>query len=168
MTLSEPLTTLTDYALAVMSAGSAIAIGRTIGPRNRVSAWFWCAAFIASGVAAAAGGSYHGFRPRLDPGSVRGLWNLTMFAMGAAGAFATAGIHAAEVRRADGTVTWLAGGIAVTLFGAAVQQGMLSALAGWNPNVAFHLIQMVGLYFFFRCARTVHDRPGVTAGRPLE
>ena len=84
-----------------------------------------------------------------------------MFSMGASGAFMTAAIHAAEVRRADGTVTWLACGIAVTLVGAVVQQGALSALAV-DPNAAYHIIQIVGLYFFFRCARTVHDRPGVT------
>jgi uncharacterized protein DUF6962 len=159
MPLSEPLTTLTDYVLAAVSLGAAIALARSIGPRNRVSAWFWCAAFIAAGVAATTGGSYHGFKPRLDPSTIRGLWNLTMFSMGACGAFATAGIHAAEVRRADGTVTWLAAGIAVTLLGAGVQQGMLSTFARWNPNVAFHLIQIAGLYCFYRCARTVHDRP---------
>ena len=87
---------------------------------------------------------------------------MTMFSMGACGAFMTAGIYAADVRRTDGTVTWLACGIAVTLLGAAVQQRVLSAVAAWNPNAAYHLIQIVGLYFFYRCARTVHDRPGMT------
>jgi uncharacterized protein DUF6962 len=156
--LTEALTTLTDYALAAASVGFAVAIGRSIGPRTRVSAWLWCAAFIAAALAAAAGGTYHGFTRQLAPGTVRGLWNFTMFAMGASGAFMTAGIHAAHIRRADGTVAWLAGGIAVTAFGGAVQQGALPGIASLNRNAAYHAIQIVALYLFFRCALTVRDR----------
>jgi hypothetical protein len=152
---------LTDYALAAASLAFAVSIGRFIGPRNRVSAWLWCAAFIAAGVAAIAGGTYHGFDTRLDAGRVDALWNLTMFSIGLSAAFMTAGVHAAHVRRADGTVAWLAGGIAVTLVGMAVQRGAGARVAGWNRNAAYHLIQIVGLYLFFRCARTLRDRTGV-------
>ena len=49
---AEPVTMLTDYALAAASLGFAVALRRSIGPRNRVSAWFWCAAFIAAGAGA--------------------------------------------------------------------------------------------------------------------
>lgn len=162
MPLGEPATTLTDYALAITSLFFAVAMARVIGPRTRVTAWFWCGAFIAAAVAAAAGGTYHGFAHQFDAGTVAALWNFTMFAMGASGAFMAAGIHAAHVRRADGTVAWLAGGIAVTLLGAAVQQGVGRA-AVRNPNAAYHLIQMIALYCFYRCARTVRDRPAIEA-----
>jgi hypothetical protein len=123
MQSTESATALTDYALAVASLGFAIAQGRRLSPRNQVSAWFWCAAFIASAVAAAAGGAYHAFVERVEPRMLRSLWNLTMIAMGACGAFATAGIHSAYVTRKDGTVKWLVSGIVVTLAGATVQQG---------------------------------------------
>src|SRR5262249_43586503 len=67
MQITEPVTMLTDYALAAASLVFAIFTARLIGPRNRVSVWFWCAAFVTSGVAAALGGTYHGFTGYLDP-----------------------------------------------------------------------------------------------------
>jgi hypothetical protein len=80
-----------------------------------------------------------------------------MFSMGACGALIAAGVHAADVKRAGRAVGWLACGIAITLVGAAVQQGLLPAGAlGANP--AFHLIQIIAFYFCFRCARLVRDR----------
>jgi hypothetical protein len=159
MYLTEPVTMLTDYGLAAASLGFAIALGRSIGPGNRVSGWFWCAAFAASAVAAAAGGTYHGFATHLGQETLRSLWNVAMFSMGACGAFITAGIHSAYV--SDGTVKWLVSGIVVTLLGGAVQQGRIPRGANFNYNDAYHLIQIVGLYFLFRCARTVRDRPGL-------
>jgi hypothetical protein len=81
--------------------------------------------------------------------------------MGAFGAFATAGIHAAYVQRKDGTVQWLVAGVAATLVGAAVQRLRLSLSQSLDHNGVYHLIQILGLYLFYRCARTVHDRPGL-------
>jgi hypothetical protein len=161
MSLTEPVTTLTDYALAVASLGFAISLSRSIGPRNRVSAWYWCAAFIASAIAAVAGGTYHGFATHLEGETRRALWNVTIFSMGACGAFITAGVRSASIRRNDGTAKWLVYGVVVTLVGAAVQQSGFPRGAHFNYNDAYHLIQLVGLYFLFRCAVTVRDRPGV-------
>jgi hypothetical protein len=161
MHLTEPVTTLTDYLLAAASLAFAFSVGRSMGPHNRVSGWFWCAAFIAAAAAAAAGGTGHGFAAHLDGGTLRGLWNFVLFSMGACAAFVTAGIHAAYVRREDGTVKWLALGIAVTLAGAFVQQRRFAGSPLFNHNDAYHLIQLVALYFLYRCARTVRDRPGV-------
>jgi hypothetical protein len=168
MHLTEPVTTLTDYVLAAVSLGFAVSLSRSIGPRNRVSAWFWCAAFLASGIAAATGGTCHGFTASLEGETLRTLWNVTTFSMGACAAFITAGIHSAYVRRKDGTVKWLAYGIGVTLLGAAVQQSRIPRGAYFNHNDAYHLIQIVGLYFLFRCARTVRDRPGLPPDLSLE
>lgn len=158
MPIDNPLSSLTDYALAAAGVGLAVALGRTIGPRNRVSGWFWCAAFAAAGIAAAAGGLYHGFETRLEPSILRPLWNVAVFFIGACGAFVVAAVHRGDVRRTDATFTWLVAGIAATLFGVAVQQGALSPMVRWEPNAAYHLIQIVGLYFFFRSARTMNDR----------
>jgi Kef-type K+ transport system membrane component KefB len=161
MQITEPVTMLTDYALAAVSWVFAFLIGRLIGPRNRVSAWFWCAAFVASGVAAASGGTYHGFAKYLDAGSSRSLWNLTVYLMGATAAFVTAGIHSAHIRREDGTVQWLAAAILVTILGLAVQQSGFPRYPNFNHNDAYHLIQIVGLYFLYRCGLTLRDRPGI-------
>jgi hypothetical protein len=160
MQITEPVTMLTDYALAAASFAFAFLTGRLIGPRTRVCAWFWCAAFIASGVAAASGGTYHGFAMYLDSGTRRTLWNVAMYLMGAGAAFITAGIHSAYIKWKDGTVQWLVAGILVTLAGAAVQQSGFPR-GDFNHNDAYHLIQIVGLYFFYRCGLTLRDRPGV-------
>src|SRR5262245_24644204 len=162
MLIDDPISALTDYALAAASISFAVAVSRSIGPRNNVSGWFWCAAFITAAIAGAAGGTYHGVNTRVEPSTVQALWNVTMFAMGGCAAFIAAAVHAACIRLTDGTLTWLAGGIVVTLFGVTVQQGALSAFVRWEPNPTYHLIQIVGLYFFFRCAGTMRDRPGLS------
>jgi hypothetical protein len=159
VTLENPLIALTDYLLAAASAGLAITLGRRLGPHNRVSGWYWCGAFAAAGIAAALGGSYHAFETQLESSMLRPLWNIVVFSMGACAAFIASAVHAGWVRPADGTVRWLAGGIAVTLFGAAVQQGALPSPASWGPAATFHIIQIAGMYLFFRCARTMRDRP---------
>lgn len=158
---ADATTSFTDYVLAAASLGFAIAIGRSIGPHNRVSAWFWCAAFIAAAVAGAAGGTFHFLDSASGDAARRPLWTTVLVSMGAFGAFVTAGIHAAYVQRKDGTVQWLVSGIAVTLIGATVQ-GLRLPLNQWfDHNGVYHLIQIVGLYLFYRCACTVHDRPGL-------
>ena len=157
----EKITALTDYVLAAASLGFAVAIGQSIEPRNRVSAWFWCAAFLAAAVAGVAGGTFHGIAPESQDAWRQPLWTVIIVSMGASGAFIVAGIHSAEVRRKDGTVGWLAAGIATTLMGAAVQRVLLIQADVLDHNGLYHLIQIAGLYLFYRCARTVHDRPGV-------
>ena len=106
--------------LAAASIGFAIAIGRSIGPFNRVSGWFWCAAFIAAAVAGVAGGTFHAMAAGSQEPLRQQLWSLTMVSIGASGAFMAAVVRAADVQRKDGTVRWLSAGIAVTLIGAAV------------------------------------------------
>jgi hypothetical protein len=162
---AEAITAITDYTLGAASLGFAIAIGRSIGPHNRVSAWFWCAAFIAAAAAASAGGTFHFLDSPSQDEARQTLWTLIVVSMGAFGAFVTAGIHAAYVQRKDGTIQWLAGGIAVTLIGAAIQRLRLPQSASLDHNGMYHLIQIVALYLFYRCALTVHDRPGVPPKR---
>jgi hypothetical protein len=163
MHLSEPMTALTDYAAALVSFGFAVAMYRRITRDNRVSPWFWCAAFLASSGAAIAGGTFHGFAEALSRGASGTLWNLAVFLIGASTAFVTAAIHSAHVRRVDGTVPWLAAGIVVTLIGLAVQQSNFPNGANFNHNDAYHVIQIVALVLFFRCALTTRDRGSFTA-----
>jgi hypothetical protein len=162
---AEGITAATDYVLAAVSLGFAIAIGRTIGPHNRMSGWCWCAAFIAAAVAGAAGGAFHTVSAESQEALRRVLWTLVIVSMSASGAFMTAGVHTAYVRREDGTIGWLVAAIAVTLVGAAVQRAQLPENALLDHNGAYHVIQIAGLYLFYRCARTVRDRPGVPSER---
>jgi hypothetical protein len=165
MPLSEPVTTLTDYALALASLGFAIALRRRIGPRNRVSGWCWFAAFLASAIAAAAGGTFHGFATELGAGTLRRLWNLTMMAIGACGAFITVAVYSASIGRDGGAKIWLVRGIIVTVVGLAVLQSGFPRAVHFNYNDAYHLIQLVGLYCFFRCAQAASDGPVVPRDR---
>jgi len=160
MPINEPVTTLTDFAMAGASFAFVFLIARLMGPQTKVSRWFWCAAFLATGISSAAGTIYHGFAPHLTEGTLRSLWNVTVYTAGASGAFMTAGIHAAHVKREDGTVKWLVFGILFTLVGFVVQQSRFPRAHNFNHNDLYHVIQIVGLYFFFRCAQTVKDRPG--------
>jgi predicted membrane channel-forming protein YqfA (hemolysin III family) len=75
--LDEPVTTLGDYALSVLL----IVLG-VLTPLMS-PAWpsvLWAAAFIASAVAAALGGTSHGFGPRLSARLAAQVWRATLLA----------------------------------------------------------------------------------------
>src|SRR2546425_5922693 len=99
MQITEPVTMLTDYALAAASLAFALLLSRMIGPRNRVSAWLWSAGFITSAFAALVGGTYHGFALYFDEWTLRTLWNVTVYLMGASGGLMVAGCHAAYIQK---------------------------------------------------------------------
>ena len=162
MTLNEPVTALTDYAAALVSLGFALSMYRRVGPGNKVSAWFWCASFLAAAGAAACGGTFHGFSATLSRGALQGLWNSSMVLIGVSVAFVAAAVHGAHVRRIDRTVHWLVAGIVVSFAGLAVQQSDLR-IGILNHNDIYHLIQIAGLFLLFRCAGTTRDRGAFTA-----
>ena len=74
MTISEPMTMLTDYVLGGVSAYAAIALLRHPQPSRRL----WALAFAALAAAAFAGGTWHGF-VRSDL-----LWKATTLSAGVA------------------------------------------------------------------------------------
>ena len=158
MPQSDSVNALTDVAAAVASFVFAVSMYRRIGPGNRVSAWFWCASFLAATAATTAGAIFHGFRTELSPSALEVMWNIAMFLAGSAASFVVAAIHAAHVRREDHTVGWLAVSIAVTLAGVAVQQSDFPRGLFFNHNDVFHVMLIVALYLLFRCARTTRDR----------
>ena len=161
MQITEPVTMLTDYALAAASLYFAYLLARILGPRNRVSAWLWCAAFLASAVAALLGGIYHGFALHFEASTLRSMWNVAVFVMGLSSGCMVGGIHAAYVRREDGTVKWIASGVLVTLIGLTVQQTGFRRHLDFNHNDIYHLIQIAAFYMLFRGACTLRDRQTV-------
>ena len=161
MQITEPVTMLTDYALAAASLYFAFLLARTLGPRNRVSAWLWCAAFLTSAVAALLGGIYHGFASHFDTGALRSIWNVAVFVMGLSCGCMVGGLHAAYMQREDGSVKWIASGVAVTLIGVVVQQTGFRRHLDFNHNDIYHIIQIAAFYLFFRGACTLRDRQTV-------
>src|ERR1700674_2469662 len=121
MRITEPVTMLTDFALAAASLCFAFLLARILGPRNRVSAWLWCAAFIASSIAALLGGIYHGFAQHFDASTLRFMWNAVISAIGLTTRLMIGGIHAAYIQREEGTVKWITFGALVTIIGLIVQ-----------------------------------------------
>lgn len=166
MQITEPVTTLTDVALGAASFVFAFLLYRIIGPRNRVSVWLWCAGFVTSTVAALSGATYHGFKVYFDAGTMKALWNVIMYSMGATAGLMVAGCHAAYIKKEDGVIKWMMSGIAVTLIGAIVQRTGFRHNLDFNHNDAYHVIQILGLYFFFKGASRLRDRPGVLTERP--
>lgn len=82
MTIAEPVTLLTDYALAGVTGW----LGwRLLKVREAHTArLLWAVAFTALAAAAAVGGTYHGFAPLLPDGVVYLLWKVTVLAVGIA------------------------------------------------------------------------------------
>jgi len=158
MQITEPVTMLTDYALSAASLYFPLLLARILGPRNRVSAWLWCAAFLASAIAALLGGIYHGFALHFDAATLPSMWTAAVYAIGVSTGCMVGGIHAAYIQREDGTVKWITAGVLVTLIGLAVQRTGFRSHLDFNHNDMFHVIQIAAFYLLFRGACTLRDR----------
>jgi hypothetical protein len=121
----------------------------------------WCAAFLASAIAALLGGIYHGFARYFDASTLRSMWSVLVYVIGFSNGCMIGGCHAANIQREDGTMRWLMAGIAVTVVGLAVQQSGFRRHADFNHNDIFHLIQIAAFYLLFKGACTLRDRQAV-------
>ena len=115
-------------------------------------------------LAAFAGGTAHGFKLYLGPINHAVVWNVTVISIG----LATLLMLIAGIRSARHPTTpdrekrhrghrWLKGGILVTAVGLLIQQSGWSIHEHFNHNDIYHLVQMVGIYFFYRGALLLHD-----------
>jgi hypothetical protein len=76
--ISEPVTTFTDYILAV----ELIVLGLILLKEGSDPRRLWGAGFLAAAIAAMAGGTYHGFIQSFTPGTSSALWKLTIYSVG--------------------------------------------------------------------------------------
>jgi len=158
MQITQPVTMLTDYALGAVTFYFAFVLARTMGPRNRVSGWLWSAAFGFSAVGALVGGSFHAFALELAESTLHPLWTITVFCIGTSLGLMVGGVHAAYIKKEDGSMKWLAAGILMTVVGLAVQLTGFRHTEDFNHNDVFHVIQIAAYYFLFRFARMLQDR----------
>ena len=81
MTLHEPATLLTDYLLALLGGVCGWRLRCLAGGENIPQLW-WSRALRFTAMAAAVGGSHHGFGPVLSTGASEGLWRATLLLIG--------------------------------------------------------------------------------------
>ncbi len=117
MRIAEPSTLLTDYTLAGVTGWLAWSLyGARESHRARS---FWALAFAALALAAALGGTWHGFAPAFSDIAVLLVWKATVFSVGVA----SFGILAASA------FATIAGGARKSLLGFAA--AMLVAYSVW-------------------------------------
>jgi Family of unknown function (DUF6962) len=85
MTVTEPVTLLTDYLLAALTGSFSVLLWRMAGRSRQESQRLWAAAFAASALAAMLGGSWHGFNSHLSPVAAEWMWRTTTGTIGLAG-----------------------------------------------------------------------------------
>lgn len=162
MFLSEPTTTLTDYAMAIQSVLHAVALRRAVIVADRspdIAARLYLAGFTMAAWASFAGGSSHGFRTQLGA-FWSPVWTFTVWAIVTAFVL----LIAAGVRSASRPVVtdpaarrsgrrWLLVGFGTTVGGLALLIQKVSFHQHFNQNDLYHVVQMGGLYGVYRGGR---------------
>ncbi|MEW6495274.1 MAG: hypothetical protein AB1589_22575 [Cyanobacteriota bacterium] len=97
MTITEPMTMLTDYAIAAETSLFAVLLVRVAHFHRHKCHWFWAATFSAVALASIAGGTYHGFTLYLE-GTTKGiLWQVTVYSISLASFLMLSGTIIASV-----------------------------------------------------------------------
>lgn len=117
MTIAEPTTLLTDYALGGVTGWLACLLFRA--REGQAARSLWTLAFAALALAAALGGTYHGFAPAFAEDVVRLLWKATVLTVG----IASFGMFAGSAAAAS------AGSVRKTLL--ALAAAKLALYSGW-------------------------------------
>ena len=165
--ISEPTTTLTDYAMALQCVIQAVALRRAarqsaMAPPPAVG--LYVAGFSMAVLASFAGGTSHGFRPQLGE-YWSPVWTVTIYAIVTAFLLLIAAgirsslhpqVNEAATRRA-GRI-WLVRGFGLTAIGLVVLVAKISFHQHFNHNDLYHVIQMGGLYGVYRGACALHIR----------
>lgn len=173
LSVTEPTTMATDYAIAIVSAFLASSLISRRRSRGRGAVGLWVAAYVATLVAAVAGGTAHGFRLHLSPSAWSAVWKLTVGSIGSSALlFVAAGMRSAlrpEARsveeRAQG-IRWLKRGILLTVMGLLILLARLSLHDHFNQNDIYHVFQLAGLYCLYRGARALHALELTSGPRP--
>ncbi len=158
MTIHEPMTLATDYALGLVCVALAIRLFRSGRDPSRLC---WSGALAVCAVSAFLGGTYHGFLPYLDAASQTTLWAATLMAIGCAafcGTTATARAHLAPPwRQRVETVATLQ--LAAYLFATTRTHNFLIAIIDYSVSFGFVLIVHAVVW-----RRTKAEAPGWIVG----
>ena len=163
MHITEPMTLVTDYILAGQAIFLAISLLRRSRAVGKGSVGLWVFAFLVAALAAFAGGTSHGFRLYLGEANWAIVWAITVWSIGAGSVLMlVAGLRSAlrpetenQEHRKVG-VRWLEKGIVVSAIGIALMVAKVSFHQHFNHNDLYHVIQMLGLWCFYRGAALLH------------
>lgn len=158
MQITEPMTLLTDYILAVGSLFFAVRLKATTQNQGQTCRKLWGLAFLFAAAAALLGGTYHGFSVYLGEFLHPALWNSTVYFIGLASGLMIAGTLSAALNRQDESVRWFLSGVGISLLGLGIQQSDLALHKHLNHNDLSHLILLGALYLFYRGSRLLQDR----------
>ena len=161
--LTEPMTLITDYLLAGQCVLLAISLLRKSRAAGKGSVGLWVLAFLVAALAALAGGTSHGFRLYLGEANWAIVWTVTVWSIGASSVLMLiAGLRSALRPATDKQehrklgVSWLRKGILVSATGIALMVAKVSFHQHFNHNDLYHVIQMLGLWCFYRGAVLLH------------
>ena len=99
MPITEPVTTLTDYLLALMSLFFAVQLFRISHLHQQTSVLLWALAMAATAAAALFGGTFHGFALSLDEAQKAAIWKATVYSVGLASLLMLSGTILASISR---------------------------------------------------------------------
>jgi hypothetical protein len=152
LTIAEPMTVLTDYGLAAVAGALAAALW--VRAEGHTSRHLWAASFLAVAVAAAAGGTWHGWSPRMTRPSADALWLVTYMFVGLGNVFILAGAAVAATRGALRTAL-----VAVLLLRFGVWLGFIAR----NPDFRYVIYDYAGTLLGLLALAAFlawRDRPG--------
>jgi len=156
--ITEPATMLTDYLLSLASLFFFFRLRQSDRFRSETSVKLWAIGFLLSALAAAVGGTFHGFTLHFSANTSKALWNITVFLLGSCSAFMVAGTLAASIDRRSVKAKWLLTGLAISLVALILLASGLTPHKHFNHNDIYHSVQVFGLYFFYRGALLLRDR----------
>lgn len=152
------MTLFTDYVLAAGSLLLSVRLLSTARLQRQTCLRLWALGFFLTAVAAAVGGTYHGFALYLGDSLRKVLWDTTLYFIGLGSGFMISGTLAASLNRQDESTRWLMAGVLVSLLGLGVQQSGIQIHENLNHNDLYHCIQLGALYLFYWGARLLRDR----------
>lgn len=162
--VTEPMTMATDYLLSVLCGALAVSLLVRAGTSKRRTVFLWTVSLLVAAFAALAGGTAHGFRLYLGTANHAMVWTVTLYSIGlSAVLMLLAAVRSARhpatadgMRRRRGH-GWLKRGLLLTIIGLLIQRGGWGLHEHFNHNDIYHLMQMVGIYFFYRGVLELHD-----------
>ncbi len=163
MPITEPMTLVTDYLMAAQCVFLALSLLAKSRRAGRGSVGLWVTAFLVAALAAFAGGTSHGFRLYLGDANWSVVWTITVWSIGSGSVLMfLAGLRSAlrpetdlpEDRKTG--ASWLRKGIVVSAVGILLMVSKVSPHQHFNHNDLYHVLQMVGLYFFYKGAVLLH------------